>query len=123
MAHTDILLRDERGVFMPSQTEVSVVKGDSITFSTQGGVPVALFFSPGAIGVLSPSPAVPTLLGQDANAQFSFTSSEAGAYSVFFETKASQPPPHYPVRPGNVLLLEIDTSHSGFSGPEVGTRG
>jgi plastocyanin len=123
MAHTDILLTDEHNVFKPSQTEVSVVKGDSITFSTQGGVPVALFFSPGAVGVLSPSPVVPTLLGQGEKGDFTFTSSEAGAYSVFFEKNATQPPPHYPVRPANVLLLEIDASHSGFGGPESGTRG
>ena len=123
MAHTDILLTDERGVFMPSKPEVSVVKGDSISFSTQGGVPVALFFSPDAVGVLSPSPAVPTLLGQGEKSEFTFTSSEAGAYSVYFEKNASEPPAHYPVRPTNVLLLAIDTSHTGFSGPEVGTRG
>jgi hypothetical protein len=123
MAHTDIHLTDEHNVFKPSQIEVSVVKGDSITFSTQGGVPVALFFSPGAVGVLSPSPVVPTLLGQGEKGDFTFTSSEAGAYSVFFEKNATQPPPHYPVRPANVLLLEIDASHSGFGGPESGTRG
>lgn len=123
MAHTDILLTDLHGVFKPSQTGVSVVKGDSVTFSTNDGVPVALFFSSDAAQVLSPSPSVPSMLGKGQKATFTFTSSDAGAYSVFFEKDASEPPSHYPVRPSNLLLLELDTSHSGFSGPQSGTRG
>jgi hypothetical protein len=122
MAHTDIILTEERGVFTPSPDHVPVVKGDSISFSTKDGVPVALFFSSGAVGVLAPAPSVPTLLGSKEKAGFTFTSSDAGAYSVFFEKDASEPPPHYPVRPSNLLSLEIDTSHAPFSGPESGTR-
>jgi hypothetical protein len=123
MAHTDIILTEEQGVFSPSQQQVSVVKGDSISFSTSDGVPVALFFSSGAVGVLSPAPSVPTMLGSGEKAEFTFSSSDAGAYSVYFEKNASEPPPHYSVRPSSVLMLEIDTSHSGFGGPESGTRG
>ena len=122
MAHTDIIITDEQGVFTPSQPQVSVVKGDSISFSTNGGVPVALFFSSGAVAVLSPVPPVPALLGPGEKAEFTFTSSDTGAYSVFFEKDASEPPAYYPVRPSNLLLLEIDTSHSGFSGSQTGTR-
>ena len=123
MAHTDIILSEEHGVFKPSQPQVSVVKGDSISFSTSDGVPAALFFSSGAVAVLSPAPSVPTTLGSGDKVQFTFTSSDAGAYSVFFEKDASEPPAYFPVRPSNVLLLEIDTSHSKFGGSEVGTRG
>jgi hypothetical protein len=123
MAHTDIILTDERGVFMPSQPQVSVVKGDSISFSTSDGVPVALFFSSGAAAVLSPSPSLPTLLGSGEKAEFTFTSSDTGAYSVFFEKDAAEPPPYYPVKPSNLLLLEIDSSHAVFGGPVTGTRG
>jgi hypothetical protein len=122
MAHTDIILTEQRGVFTPSQPQVSVVKGDSISFSTSGGAPVALFFSSAAAAVLSPAPSVPTPLAQGEKTEFTFTSSDAGAYSVFFERSASEPPAHYPVRPSNLLLLEIDTSHAPFSGPETGTR-
>jgi hypothetical protein len=123
MAHTDIILTEQRGVFTPSQPQVPVVKGDSISFSTSGGVPVALFFSPAAAAVLSPAPSVPTMVAQGGEIEFTFTTSDAGAYSVFFETSASEAPSHYPVRPSNMLLLEIDMSHAGgFSGSEVGTR-
>jgi hypothetical protein len=122
MAHTDIILTDERGVFMPRQPQVSVVKGDSISFSTSDGLPVALFFSSGAVAVLSPAPSVPSMLVQGEKAEFTFTSSDAGAYSVYFERNATEPPPYFPVKPSNVLLLEVDLSHADFSGPETGTR-
>jgi hypothetical protein len=122
MAHTDIILTEQRGVFTPSQPQVSVVKGDSISFSTGDGVPVALFFSSAAAAVLSPVPSVPIMLAQGEKTEFTFTSSDAGAYSVFFERSASEPPAHYPVRPSNVLLLEVDPSHAPFGGPETGTR-
>ncbi len=108
---------------MPSQPQVPAVKGDSISFSTSDGVPVALFFSSEAVALLSPAPSVPTLLASGQKAEFTFTSSDAGAYSVFFEKDASEPPPHYPVRPSNLLSLEIDPSHAPFSGPVMGTRG
>jgi hypothetical protein len=123
MAHTDIILKEVDGIFVPSQSHVPVVKGDSIAFSTSNGRQVALFFSPGTIPVLSPSPSVPVVLSAGTKAEFTFTSSDAGAYSVFFEKDASTPPAHFPLRPSNLLLLEIDTSHSGFGGPETGTRG
>ena len=122
MAHTDIILTEEQGVFNPSQSSVPAIKGDSISFSTSDGLPVALFFSPGAVSLLSPSPSVPTIVGPGEKAGFSFTSSEAGAYSVFFERTASEPPPHYPVRPSTSLSLEVDTSHATFSGPMSDTR-
>jgi hypothetical protein len=123
MAHTDIILKLADGVFVPSQPQVPVVKGDTIAISTSDGGQVALFFSPGAVPVLSPAPSVPTVLAPGQKAQFTFTSSDSGAYSVFFEKDASTPPAYFPVRPSNLLLFEIDSSHSGFGGPDSGTRG
>jgi hypothetical protein len=122
MAHTDIILKEEDGVFVPSRPQVSVVIGDTIAFSTSDGSPAALFFSPGAVPVLSPAPSVPTLLAPGTKAEFTFTSSDAGAYSVYFEQDASTPPAHFPVKPSNLLLLEIDYSHSGFGGPNTPIR-
>ena len=117
MAHTDITLQDAGGVFTPSQAQVSVVKGDTLTFSTSDGSPVALFFSSGAASVLSPTPAIPTLLDSGKKAEFTFTSSDAGAYSVFFEPNASKAPTHFPVNKSNHLLLEIDSGGGTFGGP------
>ena len=115
MAHTDIVLKETDGIFVPSQAEVPVVKGDTITFSTSDDKQVALFFSPAAVPVLSPSPQVPMALAAGKKVEFTFTSSEAGAYSVYFEKNASTPPAHFPVRPSNVLELKTETP--GFGGP------
>jgi plastocyanin len=117
MAHTDITLKIADSVFVPSQSQVSVVKGDTVTFSTSDDRKVAIFFSPGAVSVLSPAPAVPTVLDAGKKAEFSFTSSDAGAYSVFFERDAASAPAHFPSRKSNHLLLEIDSSGGGFGGP------
>jgi hypothetical protein len=121
MAHTDIALHQANGVFVPSQSQVSVVEGDTIAFSINDGSQVAIFFSPGAAAALSPSPAVPTMLGSGNNAEFTFTTSDAGAYSVFFEKAISSRPVHYPLRESNLLLLQIETSGIGFSSPFTGT--
>jgi hypothetical protein len=121
MAHTDIVLKEVDGIFVPSQSEIPVVKGDTIAFSTSDGKQVALFFSPGAVEILSPSPQVPVAMAAGKKVEFTFTSSEAGAYSVYFEKDASTPPAHFPVRPSKVLLLKTETP--GFSGPNTGTRG
>jgi plastocyanin len=122
MARTDITLKEADGVFVPSQSQVSVVKGDTITFSTSDGRQVALFFSSGAVAVLSPAPAVPTMLASGKKAEFTFTSSDAGTYSVFFEKDATAAPAHFPVKKSNLLLLEIDAGGANYGGPGGTTR-
>lgn len=122
MAHTDIFLKETDGMFMPNHSEVPVITSDTINFSNVGGRQVALFFSPGAVAVLSPTPLTPMVLAPGSNAEFTFTSSDAGAYSVFFERDASAPPAHFRVQPSHVLWLEDDATHAGFSGPNIGTR-
>ena len=122
MAHTDIILTEEDGVFTPSQPDVPVVKGDTIAIWTQNGRQVALFFSPGAVPALSPAPGVPMVVAPGSKAEFTFTTSDAGAYSVYFETDAANTPAHFKLRPSNALLLETDNSHSGFGGPDSGIR-
>jgi hypothetical protein len=121
MAHTDIILTEEHGIFIPSQSQVPVVKGDTVAFATSDSSQVALFFSPEAAPVLSPVPSAPTVVAPGNKAEFTFTSSDTGAYSVFFEKDASTPPAYFPVKPSNQLLLEIDPG-SPFGGPVASPR-
>ena len=121
MSHSDIILKEVDGVFVPSQPQVPVVKGDTIAISTSNGRQVALFFSPGAVPVFrryvcanGPPPR------EDGGVYLHVVG--PGYYSVFFEKDASTPPAHFPVRASNLLLLEIDTSHSGFGGPDSTTQ-
>jgi plastocyanin len=122
MASTTITISSQDGVLVPSQPSVPVASGDTITFSAQG-VSATLFFSPGAIAILNPSPSAPVTIAAGGNTLFTFTSSSAGAYSVYFEPDASSPPASFPVQSSNLLLLEIDTSHVGFGGPGDNTKG
>jgi hypothetical protein len=121
MAHTDVTLTNDSGVLVPSLPSVPVTSGDSIAFSTNNGA-AFLFFSPDAAAALSPAPTGPVEVDSSKPASFTFTSSEPGAYSVFFEANASSAPSSFPVRQSNLLLLEIDDSGTNFGGPSTGMR-
>ena len=97
MANTVITISMENGVLAPSQPSVSAVQGDTVTFSASDSA--TLFFSPGAVSILSPAPSAPVSIASGGKTAFTFTSSKPGAYSVFFEPNASTPPPGFPVRP------------------------
>ncbi len=121
MANTDITISKQDGVLVPSQPSVPAAQGDTVTFSTKGDS-ATLFFSPDAIAILTPSPSAPVTIAAGGKTAFTFTSSKSGAYSVFFEPNASTPPANFPVRPSNLLLLEIDTRGVGFGGPGGGPK-
>jgi hypothetical protein len=123
MANAEIILTSDDGVLVPSLPSVPVISGNTITISTSDGSEAAIFFSPDAAAVLSPTPTFPYVL--DAGAKFSanFLSSEPGAYSVFFETSASATPPPFPISKSALLLLEIDSNGLNFGGPVDKTKG
>ena len=121
MANTDITISKKEGVLVPSQSSVPAVQGNTVTFSSQN-VSATLFFSPDAVSILSPAPSAPVSIAAGGKTAFTFTSSKPGAYSVYFEPNASSPPASFPVRPSNLLLLEIDTSGVGFGGPGGATQ-
>jgi len=124
MANTDVLLTDNNGVLVPSPDSVNVVTGDTVTFATADGSAAYVFFSPDATSVLSPKPSNPSPIAAGAKAQFSFTSSQPGAYSAFFGHTGNDAPGGFPGGSSDVLALEINTSDAPpFSGPgdTVGT--
>src|SRR5579863_6816472 len=98
MANTDVELvfNSEGGVYIPAVAAVSVVSGDTISFSTSDGSPIQLFFSPDAMSVLLPAPANPFSIPAGQKASFSFTSSAPGSYSVFFEPQGKSPISNFP---------------------------
>ena len=124
MANTDVLLRDNHGVLVPSLDSVRVVTGDTITFSTADGGAALAFFSPDSAAVLSPTPLNPCPIPAGAKAQFSFTSSNQGAYSVYFGHGAGDAPANYPGGHSDALRLRINAPEAPpFTGPAdtVGT--
>lgn len=105
MANTDVTLFHTDGTYVPSAPSVTVVDGDTVSFTTSDGSSAVAFFSPDALSVLSPKPANPlTISGK---AAFSFGSSNAGAYSIFFGADAGSPPGSFPPGSSQTLRLEI----------------
>ncbi len=123
MANTDVKLVHSDGTYVPSVASVPVVNGDTVSFTTNDGTAAIAWFSPGALAVLSPRPSNPATIGPGRVA-FSFTSSNSGAFSVFFAAQGSSAPPNYPAGSSQNLRLEFEVSDDPpFSGPgdTVGT--
>lgn len=124
MTNTHVVLTDNQGVLVPSPDSVRVATGDSITLATADGRAALAFFSPDAESVLSPKPANPCPIPAGAKAHFTFTSSQAGAYSAYFGYGAGDAPAGFPGGTSEMLALEINVSVSPtFSSPAdtVGT--
>lgn len=118
MAHTDIKLIDSDGILVPSSDSVPVVNGDTVSFSTSDGHPAFAFFSPDAISALSPRPASPFPIAAGKKADFTFSSSAPGAYSVYFGVTGGSAPGKFPTDRSQALRLEVDMSIAPpFPGP------
>ena len=118
MAHTDIKLIDSDGILVPSADSVSVVSGDTVSFSTSDGRPAFAFFSPDAIMVLTPRPTSPCEIAAGKTADFTFSSSEPGAYSAYFALTGDSAPGQFPTDRSQALRLEVDMSIAlPFPGP------
>ncbi len=124
MANTAVLLIDEDGVFVPSVGSIPVVSGDTISIATSNGVAAFAWFSPAATVILSPQPANPFPIPAGEKAAFTFTSAQAGAYSVYFGHDKDDAPASFPAGTSGLLLFEVNTSDApSFGGPSdtVGT--
>jgi hypothetical protein len=121
MAHTDITLIDSGGILVPSADSVPVVSGDTVSFSTSDGAAAFAFFSPDAIAALSPRPASPFPIAAGKKADFTFSASKPGAYSVYFGVTGGSAPGKFPADRSQALRLEVDMSIAPpFPGPGDG---
>jgi hypothetical protein len=110
MANTEVTLINNQGVYVPSAASVAVVRGDTFSFKTNDGSAVFVFFSPDAMAVLSPVPRSPFPIATGSKAEFSFASSEPGAYSVYFAPEADLTPASFSSARSESLLLEVNNS-------------
>src|SRR4051794_38938510 len=108
MTNTNVVLTDKHGVLVPSLDIIRVVSGDTVTFSTADGRAAVAFFSPDAAAVLSPNPTNPSAIAAGAKAHFSFTSSQPGAYTVYFGYGAGDAPESFPGGHSDSLRLKIN---------------
>ncbi len=110
MANNDVTFVNESGVYVPSIQSVNVVSGDTISFATNDGSAVLLFFSPDAVSVLAPKPVNPFPMAAGARAVFSFSSSAPGAYSVFCGPTPDAAPASFPGNISNTLFLAVSST-------------
>jgi len=113
MSTTAITLTSEQGAVLPSITSVPVNSGDTVTFATGDGRTAYLFFSPGAAGILSPTPANPVAVSSTP-VSFSFTASGSGVYGVYLETAADVTVPEFVGSPSSALAVLTDLSNVTF---------
>jgi len=92
MPTTDVLIQDELGLRVPSVPGVQIVSGDSITFTAGEGADSALYFSPAAASILTPSPASPVSLVSGATVGYTFASASSGAFGVIVQPPDSPAP-------------------------------
>ncbi len=122
MANTQISLQLSDGVIIPSQGSVPVTEGDAVTFINPNTSAVLLFLSPGATSAISPTPSAPTTIQPDAKSEFTFTTSNPGAYSVFFGIAGSTAPAVFPTDQSTSLSLQVANSGVSFGGVVVKTN-
>jgi len=56
MPNTQVVIRDEMGLRVPSVPSVPIVSLDTVTFTVDEGADSALYFSPETASILSPTP-------------------------------------------------------------------
>lgn len=92
MAATDVVLRDEMGLRIPSISRVPVTEGSQVTFTAGDDVASALFFSPETALILSPRPDARVDIAAGGSVTYTFASAGAGAYGVVTQAPEDQPP-------------------------------
>lgn len=92
MTATEVVLRDEMGLRVPSVSKVTVTKGGQVTFKAADGADSALYFSPATTAILSPKPGARVDLAAGKSVTYSFSSADSGSYGVIAEAPQDPPP-------------------------------
>lgn len=90
MANTDVVLRDDMGLRVPSVPKITVISADSVTFTVEEGANSILFFTPETASILSPEPGARVELGFGQKLTYTFAGSAAGTFGVI--TQAPEDP-------------------------------
>ena len=135
MANVDITLSIQGESVLSDTPALTVVDGGTFTVLASGGT-AALFFSPDLSAVVSPQPSGPVTLEDGQNAAFTFTSSEAGGYFIFYGPVGLDLEVGFPPQISNILYLEtfaaaiappvaggVTTPPKGGTGPVLNPQG
>lgn len=108
MIATEVVLRDEMGLRVPSVSKVIVTESGQVTFKAADGADSALYFSPATAAILSPKPGARVDLAAGRSVTYTFSSSGAGVYGVITEAPKDARPAHFDFgSPSNPPVLVI----------------
>jgi len=99
MATTNILIRDELGLRVPSVPSVAIVSEGSVTFTADSGADSSLYFSQSAAAILTLPPASPVSLPSGASVSFTFGSPSGQAYGVIVQAPEVSAPTDFDFGP------------------------
>jgi hypothetical protein len=120
MPNTQVVIRDEMGLRVPSVPSVPIVSLDTVTFTVDEGADSALYFSPETASILSPTPGSRVDLSYGQELTYTFASPGASAYGVITQAPSDSAPNSYnfgsPAEPP-VLVVQPGQG-SVFSGPD-----
>jgi len=121
MASTEITFNLEDGTLVPNDPAISVVSNDTVSFAVSDGRPAFLYFSPATVAILSPKPSIPFPLAPSTKAQFTFQTSDPGAYTLLVSPEQIFEPV-FPESIGSDLKVEIVPPPAATFFPIVGSR-
>lgn len=118
MTATEVILRDEMGLRVPSVSKVTVTQGAQVTFKTVDA-DSALYFSPATAAILSPKPGARVDIAAGASVAYTFSSANAGVYGVIAEAPDEPAPTRFDFgAANNPPVLEIKAGKgTDFPGP------
>jgi hypothetical protein len=108
MANTDVVLRDEMGLRIPSISQVTISVADTVTFSVEQGADSALYFSPKTAAILSPNPGARVDLTFGQKLTYTFVSVGNDAWGVITQAPQSAAPESFDFgSPSNPPVLTV----------------
>jgi len=124
MANTNVVLRDEMGLRVPSVPKVAVISGSSVAFSVEEGANSALYFSPETARILSPKPGARVELGSGQTLSYTFAVASSGAFGVITQAPEDPAPESFDFgQPADPPVLVIQPGQgTAFPGPTNNTQ-
>lgn len=124
MSSTSVVIRDVMGRRAPSVPRVSVVLGDTVTFTVEEGADAKLYFAPQTRSILTPSPDPELSLSYGQTVTYAFLSASAGPYCLIVQDQVSPAPPTFDCgQSGGSTMLVIrsgtDPSFPGQDPPPI----
>jgi hypothetical protein len=125
MANTDVVLRDELGLRVPSIPKVTIVASDTVTFTAEKGANSALYFAPETASILSPRPGNPVHLSLGHALTYTFEASTPGAFGVITQAPGDPAPEAFSFgEPASPPVLVIQAGKGlDFPGPTNDPQG